>query len=65
MEDTANMPTLNSAQSIATLFTKLIDLIMNIVEACKAWKKEQEAEKIKADAVSSFLETFNPSSNKK
>ena len=65
MEDTANMLTLNSAQSIATLFTKLIDLIMNIVEACKAWKKEQEAGKIKADAVSSFLETFNPSSNKK
>ena len=65
MEDTANMPTLNSAQSIAALFTKLIDLIMNIVEACKAWKKEKEAEKIKADAVSSFLETFNPSSNKK
>ena len=65
MEDTANMSTLNSAQSIAVLFTKLIDLIMNIVEACKAWKKEQEAKKIKADAVSSFLETFNPSSNKK
>ena len=59
------MSTLNSAQSIATLFTKLINLIMNIVEACKAWKKEKEAEKIKADAVSSFLETFNPSSNKK
>ena len=59
------MSTLNSAQSIAVLFTKLIDLIMNIAEACKAWKKEQEAEKIKDDAVSSFLETFNPSSNKK
>lgn len=59
------MSTLNGVQSIATLFTKLIDLIMSIVEACKAWKKEKEAEKIKADAVSSFLETFNPSSDKK
>lgn len=59
------MSTLNSAQSIAALFTKLIDLIMNIVEACKAWKKEQEAEKIKTDAVSSFLDAFNPPSDKK
>lgn len=54
-----------STQSILYLVAKLFDLVLMAVKAYKTWKKEREVEKIKSDAVSSFLNTFNPPSKGK
>lgn len=49
-------------KSVIYLFTKLLDLVLIAVEYYKKKKKEKETAKIKKDAVSSFLDMFNPAS---
>lgn len=54
------MSTSFDTQVIIALFSRLLDLILSAINSYKARKKQEEADKIKADAVSSFIETFNP-----
>lgn len=54
------MSTSLNTQVIIALFSKLLDLIMSIISSYKTKKKQEEADMIKTDAVSSFIETFNP-----
>lgn len=54
------MSTSLNTQVIIALFSKLLDLILSAINSYKAKKKQEEVDKIKSDAVSSFIETFNP-----